>query len=191
MKLARQSVWPFVVIPLVLIADQASKWLVLREPVFNAQACLERIASCGQITLPGPIDLTMLWNRGMSYGLFQSEGIMRWVLSGLMLAIAIGFLVWLVRAEGRWLKLSLALVIGGAFGNLIDRVRFGAVADFIDASALGFPWVFNVADSAISIGAALLFFDQFFLARRRQAHKAETTASHLSSSKRTRHGSSS
>jgi signal peptidase II len=190
MKRARQSLWPFAVIPVVLISDQITKWLVLAEPQFNALVCLEDRRSCGQIVLPGPIDLSMVWNRGMSYGLFQSEGIMRWVLSGLMLVIAVGFLVWLLRAEGRWLKLSLALVIGGAFGNLIDRVRFGAVADFIDASALGFPWVFNVADAAISIGAALLFFDQFFLARRRQARLADASGTSLPSSKRTRHGSS-
>ena len=105
----------------------------------------------------------------MSYGFLQSEGLMRWVLSAAMLLIALGFLVWLLRAEGRMLKLSLAMVVGGAFGNLIDRVRFGAVVDFIDASALHFPWVFNVADAAISVGAVLLFVDQFLLSGRKQA----------------------
>ena len=105
----------------------------------------------------------------MSYGLFQSEGIGRWILAAIMLAIALGFLVWLIRAEGRWLKLALALVIGGAFGNLIDRVRFGAVVDFIDANGLYFPWVFNVADAAISVGAVLLFVDQFLLSRPKPA----------------------
>jgi signal peptidase II len=142
---------------------------VLDEPRFNALGCLDGVELCGRIVLPGPLDFTMLWNRGMSYGLFQSEGIGRWILAAIMLAIAVGFLVWLVRAEGRWLKLALALVIGGAFGNLIDRVRFGAVVDFIDANGLYFPWVFNVADAAISVGAVLLFVDQFLLSRPKQA----------------------
>jgi signal peptidase II len=161
--------WAVALIPVFLIADQFTKALILAEPRFNALGCLDMTERCGQIPLPGPIDFTMLWNRGMSYGLLQSEGIMRWVLSGVMLAIAIGFFIWLLRAEGRLLKLALSMVVGGAFGNLIDRVRFGAVLDFIDASALHFPWVFNVADSAISVGAVLLFVDQFLLSGKKQA----------------------
>jgi signal peptidase II len=169
MKLSLSLVWPFLVVPVVLLLDQWTKWLVLEEPRFNALGCLDRMEPCGRILLPGPLDLTMVWNRGMSYGLFQAEGIGRWILAAMMLAIAIGFLVWLFRAEGRWLKLALALVIGGAFGNLIDRVRFGAVVDFIHANGLYFPWVFNVADAAISLGAVLLFVDQFLLSRPKQA----------------------
>lgn len=169
MKLASSSAWPFFLVPVILLLDQWSKWLVLQEPRFNALDCLDRMAACGRIPLPGPLDLTMTWNRGMSFGLFQSDGIARWVLAFIMAAIAIGFLVWLIRAEGRWLRLALALVIGGAFGNLIDRVRFGAVVDFIDANGLYFPWVFNVADAAISVGAVLLFIDQFLLSRPKQA----------------------
>jgi len=170
MKLATQSAWPFFLVPVVVLVDQITKWLVLAEERFNAAGCLDRMADCGRIPLPGPLDFTMTWNRGMSYGLFQSEGVGRWILAGIMLAIATGFLVWLIRAEGRWLKLALALVIGGAFGNLIDRVRFGAVVDFIDANGLFFPWVFNVADAAISVGAVLLFVDQFLLSRPKQAN---------------------
>ncbi len=169
MKLALSSAWPFYLVPVVVLLDQWTKWLVIAEPRFNALGCLDRMEPCGQIVLPGPLDLTMLWNRGMSYGLFQSEGIGRWILAAIMLAIAVGFFVWLLRAEGRWLRLALALVIGGAFGNLIDRVRFGAVVDFIDANGLYFPWVFNVADAAISVGAVLLFVDQFLLSRPKQA----------------------
>ena len=169
MKLASPSAWPFFLVPVVVLLDQWSKWLVLQEPRFNALACLPDKSLCGRIVVPGPIDLTMLWNRGMSFGLFQSDGLMRWVMAGIMATIAIGFLVWLLRAEGRWLRLALALVIGGAFGNLIDRVRFGAVVDFIDANGLYFPWVFNVADAAISVGAVLLFIDQFLLSRPKQA----------------------
>ncbi|MFN3912098.1 signal peptidase II [Hyphomonas sp.] len=169
MKLAKQSAWPFFLVPFVVLADQLSKWLVLEEPRLNALNCLDRMEYCGQVVLPGPLDFTMTWNRGMSYGLFQSDGIGRWILAAVMLIIALGFLAWLFKAEGRWLKFALALVIGGAFGNLIDRVRFGAVVDFIDANGLFFPWIFNVADAAISVGAVLLFIDQFLLSRPKQA----------------------
>lgn len=168
MQRSVREFWALALMPFFLIADQWTKWLVLSEPRFNAMDCLARTEPCGRIPLDGPIDLTMLWNRGMSYGLLQSEGVMRWVLSGVMFVIAIGFLIWLLRAEGRFLKLALAMVVSGAFGNLIDRVRFGAVVDFIDAGALHFPWVFNVADAAISVGAVLLFVDQFLLSGRKQ-----------------------
>jgi len=170
MKLKLANLWAPALIPVFLLADQWSKWLILKDPRFNALACLDSPYQCGHVPLPGPIDLTMLWNRGMSYGMFQSEGIGRWLLALVMLVIALGFLYWLVRHASNWLlKLSLAMVVGGAFGNLIDRVRFGAVVDFINASDLYFPWVFNVADAAISVGAVLLFVDQFLLSGRKQA----------------------
>ena len=170
MKLKLANLWAPALIPVFLLADQWSKWLILKDPRFNALACLDNPYQCGHVPLPGPIDLTMLWNRGMSYGMFQSEGIGRWLLALVMLVIALGFLYWMVRHASNWLlKLSLAMVVGGAFGNLIDRVRFGAVVDFINASDLYFPWVFNVADAAISVGAVLLFVDQFLLSGRKQA----------------------
>jgi signal peptidase II len=170
MMLIRDKLWALALIPVIVLVDQWSKWLVLGEPRFNALTCLETRQGCGHIPLPGPIDLSMVWNRGMSYGLFQSEGLGRWLLVVVMLVIAVGFLYWLVRFADHWLlKLSLAMVVGGAFGNVIDRIRFGAVVDFINAGDLYFPWVFNVADAAISVGAVLLFVDQFLLSGRKQA----------------------
>jgi signal peptidase II len=170
MMLIRDKLWALALIPVFVLVDQWSKWLVLGEPRFNALTCLETRQGCGHIPLPGPIDLSMVWNRGMSYGLFQSEGLGRWLLVVVMLVIAVGFLYWLVRFADHWLlKLSLAMVVGGAFGNVIDRIRFGAVVDFINAGDLYFPWVFNVADAAISVGAVLLFVDQFLLSSRKQA----------------------
>ena len=152
-------------IPIAVILDQWTKYLVLNEPRFNALGCLDRTEACGKIEVSAIADLTMVWNRGISFGLGQSEGIMRWVLFAVTLAIAIGFSIWLFRAA-RWLTgLALALVVGGAIGNMIDRVRFGAVVDFIDFSDVWFKYVFNVADSAVTIGAVLLFLDQFLLAQ--------------------------
>ena len=94
---------------------------------------------------------------------------MRWFLVLMTTAIAIGFTVWLFQATRRFTGIALALVIGGAFGNVIDRVRFGAVVDFLDFSGIlrpyFFNYVFNVADAAISVGAVLLFADQFLMSR--------------------------
>ncbi|MEO0818601.1 MAG: signal peptidase II [Pseudomonadota bacterium] len=168
----------FFLIPAVVIVDQWTKYLVLNEPRFNARECLDGMQRCGQIELSQMFDLTMLWNRGMSFGALQSEGIMRWVLVVVTLAIAIGFSIWLVRAGRQITAIALALVVGGAIGNVIDRVRFGAVVDFLDFSGIWRPYffnyVFNIADAAISVGAVLLFFDQFILSREKQPD-AETS----------------
>ena len=164
----------FFLIPIVIVVDQWSKWLVLNEPRLNALDCLHVPQRCGQIELSPVFDLTMVWNRGVSFGTMQSDGPMRWVLVALTLTIAIGFAIWLVRANRRWTALALALVVGGAIGNVIDRVRFGAVVDFFDFSGLYFIWVFNVADAAISVGAVLLFVDQFLMSRREASQEAET-----------------
>ena len=170
MQMKPAQVWPLAIIPVTLIADQVTKSMVLANERFRAMECFHNSFACGTVELPGPINLSMVWNRGMSYGLFQSEGLGRWLLVVVMLVIAVGFLYWLVRFADHWLlKLSLAMVVGGAFGNVIDRIRFGAVVDFINAGDLYFPWVFNVADAAISVGAVLLFVDQFLLSGRKQA----------------------
>ena len=164
-----RAVIGFITIPLIVLVDQWTKHLVLSEPRFNALGCLDRTEACGQIKISGIFDLTMLWNRGMSFGALQSEGIMRWVLVVVTISIAIAFLIWLVQAARPFTALALSLVVGGAIGNVIDRVRFGAVVDFFDFSGIWEPYffnyVFNVADAAITVGAALLFLDQFILSR--------------------------
>lgn len=163
----------YFLVPVIVILDQWSKAAILNEPKFNAIGCLDQTQRCGQIEVLSFFDLTMVWNRGISFGIGQSEGIMRWLLVILTTAIAIGFSVWLYRAARRFTGLALALVIGGAFGNVIDRVRFGAVVDFLDFSGIFRPYffnyVFNVADAAISVGAVLLFVDQFLMSRQDKA----------------------
>ncbi len=151
--------------PLIIVADQVTKWMVLNEPRFNALGCLDGSQPCGGFEISPIMDLSMVWNRGMSFGALQSEGIMRWVLFAITGLIALGFLVWLLRAERRLTAISLAMVVGGALGNMIDRARFGAVVDFLNFSDIYFVWVFNIADAAITVGAALLFLDQFLLSR--------------------------
>lgn len=113
-------------------------------------------------TIPvfGPFSLSMVWNQGVSFGLFRGEADwVRWVLVAFSLGVAIALGVWARRVERPILGVALGLVMGGAVGNMIDRVRLGAVADFLDFKGLMFPWVFNIADSAITIGVVLLLLD--------------------------------
>jgi signal peptidase II len=114
----------------------------------------------GTVPLAGPVHLTMVWNQGVSFGLLKANhDLMRWALTGFSLIVA-GFLAWWARSATRPLMgLGLGLVMGGAIGNAIDRARFGAVVDFVDVTRLMFPWVFNVADSAITIGVICLLLD--------------------------------
>jgi len=137
----------------VIVADQLSKFWVLE--IFD-------LPSRGSVPVTGFFDLTMVWNRGVSFGLLTSDvGLARWGLALFSLVVAVALAVWARRQERLLPAVALGLVIGGALGNLIDRVRFGAVADFLDFSGLWFPWVFNIADSGITVGIALLLLDSF------------------------------
>ena len=164
-----------VVFIIVLFAlDQWTKHLVLsHEEIFTPWACFDSqvnlSSACGRMSVPGPMDLTMIWNRGISFGAFQAQGIMRWVLFSVSGIIATGFTIWLFRNARKWTSIALALVIAGAIGNMVDRARYGAVVDFIDFSELWppyfFNYVFNIADAAITVGAILLFVDQYLVSR--------------------------
>lgn len=106
--------------------------------------------------LPPVLNLRMAWNRGVNFGLFASDGETgRWLLVALALAITLGLLLWLRRAPGWIVPLSAGAVAGGALGNALDRVLWGAVADFLNMSCCGIdnPFSFNVADVAIFAGA--------------------------------------
>lgn len=151
---------------LVFVADQISKWLVLGPGKFSPPGCLEQGYDCRFIELSPFFDLHMLWNRGVSFGLLRADSdIMRWGLVVLSVAIAGVFGSWLRTAERRLTGAALGLVVGGALGNVVDRIRFGAVADFLDFNGLWFPWVFNVADAAITLGAVFLVADMVFFER--------------------------
>lgn len=138
----------------VIGADQLSKYWVL---------AIIRLQEIGKIELSSVFDLTFVRNAGVSFGLLHADGqIERWGLVVMSGVISCAFLWWLRSAERSLSAVALGLVIGGAIGNLIDRARFGFVVDFLDFSGLWFPWVFNVADAAITIGAALLILDYMF-----------------------------
>lgn len=163
--ITRHWVWGAPIVALVLVLDQLSKWMILNEPQMNALGCLDRTQPCGKIELSPIFDLTMLWNRGVSFGALQADGWARWVLFVLTAGIAVVFCIWLFRATRWTTALAVSLIVGGAVGNLIDRARFGAVVDFLDFSGIYFVWVFNVADAAISVGGVLLLLDQLLASR--------------------------
>lgn len=153
----------------VFALDQASKYWILDVLQFSPPGCLEAHMGCRKIEISGVFDLSMNWNYGVSFGMLNDGGSFgRWALVALSLGIAGMFIAWMRTAERPLTGAALGLVVGGALGNLIDRVRFGAVTDFLDFSgpwfrigeiAVGFPWIFNVADAAITVGAALLALD--------------------------------
>jgi signal peptidase II len=104
------------------------------------------------------LNLTMAWNEGINFGLFDFGAAGRWVLVGVALAICAALLAWVRHAPGWVSPLGAGLIVGGALGNVWDRVQYGAVADFLNMSCCGIanPFAFNVADAAIFGGALLL-----------------------------------
>jgi lipoprotein signal peptidase len=143
----------------VLVADQASKWVLLYEVGLPVVGHI-RLLAIG----PFGFDLTMVWNRGVTFGLLAGDHGWTQALLGLAALVIAGFLLrWMARAENRLTALALGAVVGGAVGNVVDRVRFGAVADFFDAHAWGWHWyVFNLADAAIVLGVVALIADALF-----------------------------
>jgi signal peptidase II len=104
------------------------------------------------------LNLTMAWNYGVNFGLFDLGTAGRWVLSGLAVAICAALLAWLTRTRTLVAAIGAGAIIGGALGNVWDRLQYGAVADFINMSCCGIrnPFAFNVADAAIFAGVAVL-----------------------------------
>lgn len=140
---------------LALVADQGSKLFMLYGAGFARMAPGEAIG-----VLPF-FNLVMVWNPGISYGLFPASG---WLGTALLVSIqlaAVAGLSWLLwRATSHALTIGYGLVIGGALGNLIDRLLYGKVADFFHFYGFGYDWyVFNIADLAITLGAAAIIYD--------------------------------
>jgi signal peptidase II len=156
-----KRLWPFglAISAMVFVLDQLTKYWVL-----NLLKLRDR--PLGHIEISNIFDLTLVWNRGVSFGLFQADSIVgRLLLSAFALVVMTVMVVWLWRAERRLMAAALGLIIGGALGNLVDRLRFGAVADFVDFSDIHFIWVFNVADSSITIGVIVMLVDAFLVDR--------------------------
>lgn len=136
----------------LFVIDQATKIMVLAIP---------------RDTLPirvAPVlDITLVWNRGISYGLFQQDGTGRWILVALTMVAAVALGIWMWRTPRQVTRLAVAAIVGGALGNLVDRVVYGAVVDFVHLHWGTWSWyVFNVADAAIVLGVLVLLVDSLF-----------------------------
>lgn len=144
--------WGLAAALLVLLADQGSKWWVLE---------VLHLPAVGQVPVLPVFSLTFVRNQGVTFGLLNGFG--DWgplLLAGVALAVVAVLGVWLRRAESLLVALSLGAIAGGAVGNVIDRLRFGWVVDFLHAHAFGWSWyVFNVADAAIVCGVGVLVLD--------------------------------
>jgi signal peptidase II len=141
----------------IFLFDQVTKYIVLYQVNLPAQP-----NQTYEVFAPLLI-LRMAWNRGVNFGLFADFD-MRWALIAVALIIS-AFVLWWIRREnaGRWAHISAGLLVGGAIGNVVDRVLHGAVADFLNVSCCGInnPYAFNVADISIFVGAIglVLFTD--------------------------------
>lgn len=153
----------------VFVLDQVIKYIVLYRVFYLPTSLIG--TDVDQLPYPARVDvfdpflvLTMAWNKGINFGLFAGYDL-RWVLIGVAFAIC-AFVIWWLRRDppGKWGMISAGLLIGGALGNVIDRILYGAVADFLNMSCCGFdnPFAFNVADISIFIGAVglVLFTDR-------------------------------
>ncbi len=149
--LTRYALLSYGLAVVVLILDQVSKaWMLYGL----------HLADLGTIPILPFFRLSLVWNRGFSFGLLANVDLARWLLSIFSIGVAIALALWARKTRRLLPSLGLGLIIGGAIGNAVDRLRMGAVVDFLDFTQIGFfPWVFNVADSAITVGVVLLLLD--------------------------------
>lgn len=140
---------------LTLVADQANKaWLLY---VYD-------IGAKGTVTLAPFFDIVLVWNKGISYGLFpQDSAAGRYGIIAFAVVASLALTLWLARMTTPLAAIAIGLIIGGGIGNLIDRIVYGAVADFYAFHAFGFEWyIFNIADVAIVAGVIGLLYDSLF-----------------------------
>lgn len=152
--IAPANCWPLMgigIAAIVLLFDQVSKWIVLNHIMVPPH------------TLPVTsfFNIILAWNRGISFGLLSSSNpYSAWILATIAFAFAAILVLWIWKAETKVTALAFGCVLGGAVGNLSDRLRFGAVTDFLDFHAYGYHWyTFNIADAAIVAGVALILFE--------------------------------
>ena len=153
----RIVLWGFLCAIGVVICDQLSKWVILTQILVPPRV----------LEVTSFFDLVLVFNRGVSFGfLSTAPAFSVYLLIGLTLLISLVLVIWLLRAETLILGLGLGLILGGALGNLIDRIRFSGVVDFLHFhwKDYSFP-AFNLADSAITLGVVLILCEGFFIKR--------------------------
>lgn len=146
--------WPFMglgIAGIILVLDQLSKWIVLNHLMIPPQ----------NLQITSFFNIILAWNRGVSFGLLSSNnpyGV--WILAGIAFAFAFVLIAWIWRSDSKMLAIAFGMVLGGAVGNLIDRLRFGAVTDFLDFHIHGYHWyTFNIADIGIVVGVGLVIIE--------------------------------
>ncbi|MEO1919837.1 MAG: signal peptidase II [Paracoccaceae bacterium] len=133
---------------IVFFADRISKWIVVEYIDLSARFYIE--------VYPPYINFMMAWNEGINFGLFGSnDDLTRYFLIAIAISIVVGLVFWVRNKEGWLVPLCVGAIIGGALGNVLDRVVYGAVADFLNMTCCGItnPFAFNIADVAIFAGA--------------------------------------
>lgn len=133
---------------IVFFADRISKWIVVEYMDLSSRLYIE--------VYPPYLNFMMAWNEGVNFGLFGSnDDITRYFLIALAISIVVGLVFWVRNKHGWLVPLCVGAIIGGALGNVLDRVVYGAVADFLNMSCCGLrnPYAFNIADVAIFAGA--------------------------------------
>jgi signal peptidase II len=176
-----------------IVADQISKWFVT-EHILRAQhiadgakgmeqpmALFEWMGSAPerlsftQVPVTDFFNWVMVWNRGISFGLFNNGSDYGAIILTILSLVIVGaFIMWLRKIDNCWQRAGILMVIGGALGNVIDRLRFGAVADFIDIHVMGYHWpAFNVADSLICVGVCILLIYAVFFEKEPQGEAQE------------------
>lgn len=136
---------------IVFLIDRVSKWFVVE--------WLDLVNKLRIEVSPPYLNLTMAWNKGINFGIFGGGNeAMRFLLIGLAVLIIVFLVYWVRNKPSKLITFSVGSIVGGALGNVYDRVSYGAVADFINMSCCGInnPYAFNIADAAIFLGAFLL-----------------------------------
>ena len=142
----------------IVIADRLAKWWAIEALVDEPY---------GVEILP-VFNLILVWNQGISFGMLGGGAVPPWLLSVVGLAISLVLVLWLRKVETRLLAVAIGLVIGGALGNIVDRLWYGAVADFLDVHWGDYHWpAFNLADAAIFVGVVILLLDALLIGAER------------------------
>ena len=172
-----KSLWLYGgVLPVVIVVfDQLSKAWALKKFGVPHNICALNPRPELEIEVSPVFDLALVCNQGVSFGMFREHAdIGRYVLTVFAAVMCMVLLVWLSKEKDKLTKFALGLIIGGAIGNAIDRALYGAVTDFLNFGDIGFKWVFNVADSAISCGVAGLLIAMFLQSRAEKSAQKST-----------------
>lgn len=175
--MTKNNLWRMIgllIVPVVILKDQFTKFWVMTD-LFgrmydgNIPTFIEWLTNKAPRSVHPSIEVTsffnwvMVWNKGVSFGMLNTNTpAMIYILSGFAVLVSIGFLVWMWRDPRPLFAVCIGMIVGGALGNALDRLRFGAVADFLDFHIGDLHWpAFNVADASISVGVVLLLVDMF------------------------------